>query len=105
MHWTVAVFISTALFPVAYYFAVRGHVGATIIPVLTSLLTNAAVVFHVAYVMPKLRSTIVTHLAAHANIRNFQQVVRPPFFFQGAHARWASVCALRAAKPGSPYDS
>ncbi len=97
MHWTVAVFISTALFPVAYYFAVRGHVGATVIPVLTSLLTNAAVVFHVAYVMPKLRSTIVTHLAAHANIRNFQQVVRSPFFSGRTRAgRQFALCVLQS---------
>ena len=101
MHWTVAVSISTALFPVAYYFAVRGHVDATIILVLTSVLTNAAVVFHVAYVMPKLRSTIVTHLATHANIRNFQQVF---CLFFWAHARWTfALCVLQSR--GSPYSS
>ena len=95
MHWTVAVFISTALFPVAYYFAVRGHVGATVILALTSVLTNAAVVFHVAYVMPKLRSTIVTHLATHANIRSFQQVFAFLFGLTRAGRQFA-LCVLQS---------
>ena len=100
MHWTVAVSISTALFPVAYYFAVRGHVDATIILVLTSVLTNAAVVFHVAYVMPKLRSTIVTHLATHANIRNFQQVPLRPFrLARAGRLRFACCKAARRTIP------
>ena len=74
LHWALVVVVSTGLLPVAWYFGQRAHVGAVLILVVTLLIIYAAVVFHVWYVMPILRTTIATSLATHAKVRSFQQV-------------------------------